>query len=52
MLSILLFAICRLPTGNVWDAMFDPLLWLWSLFSLIARTAAWLRTARSSPQTA
>jgi hypothetical protein len=27
-LSLLLFAATRLPTGNVWDALLDPWLWL------------------------
>jgi hypothetical protein len=28
--ALLLFAATRLPTGNVWDALLDP--WLWLLF--------------------
>jgi hypothetical protein len=39
-LSVMLFALLRLPTGNVWDALLDPLLWLWALFSLLARWRA------------
>lgn len=31
-LSLLLFAATRLPTGNVWDALLDP--WLWLLLQL------------------
>jgi hypothetical protein len=27
-LALLLFAATRLPTGNVWDALLDPWLWL------------------------
>ena len=27
-LALLLFALTRLPTGNVWDALLDPWLWL------------------------
>jgi hypothetical protein len=27
-LAVLLYVILRLPTGNVWDAMLDPWLWL------------------------
>lgn len=27
-LALLLFAVTRLPTGNVWDALLDPWLWL------------------------
>jgi hypothetical protein len=26
--ALLLFAATRLPTGNVWDALIDPWLWL------------------------
>jgi hypothetical protein len=26
---LLLFVVTRLPTGNVWDALLDPWLWLW-----------------------
>jgi hypothetical protein len=25
---VLLFVLLRLPTGNVWDAVLDPWLWL------------------------
>ncbi len=35
--ALALFALWRLPSGNVWDALLDPLLWLWSVFSLVAR---------------
>lgn len=27
--ALLLFALTRLPTGNLWDALLDPWLWLW-----------------------
>ncbi len=37
LLSLMLFALFRLPTGNVWDAVLDPWLWLWALVSLVAR---------------
>jgi hypothetical protein len=40
LLCVALFALLRLPTGNVWDALLDPLLWLWALFSLLARALA------------
>ncbi|MBC7957350.1 MAG: hypothetical protein H7Y33_15940 [Cytophagales bacterium] len=40
LLSLMLFAVLRLPSGNVWDAVLDPLLWLWALFSLLARWRA------------
>ncbi|NHZ90302.1 hypothetical protein F2P45_14935 [Massilia sp. CCM 8733] len=34
--ALLLFAVPRLPTGNLWDALLDPLLWGWALCSLAA----------------
>ena len=51
LLALLLFAVCRLPSGNVWDALLDPLLWLWALFSLLARAMA-RRSAGASIQSA
>lgn len=38
-IALTLHAVWRLPTGNVWDALLDPLLWLWAVFSLMARLA-------------
>lgn len=31
------FTILRLPTGNIWDALLDPLLWGWALVALARR---------------
>jgi hypothetical protein len=33
---LLLFAMTRLPTGNVWDALLDPWLWLWLQWQAIS----------------
>lgn len=30
-----LFALLRLPTGNLWDALIDPLLWGWAVVTLL-----------------
>jgi hypothetical protein len=55
MASLVLFAVWRLPTGNIWDALLDPLLWGWAIFSLVARWRTRRRdrlrqaTAASSP---
>lgn len=38
LLAMMSFTILRLPTGNIWDALLDPLLWGWALVS-IARHA-------------
>ncbi len=32
--AILLFSLARLPTGNLWDALLDPLLWGWAWCAL------------------
>jgi hypothetical protein len=40
LLSLTLFAVFRLPSGNLWDALLDPLLWAWALSSLVARWRA------------
>ncbi|MDN4039147.1 hypothetical protein [Massilia sp. YIM B02443] len=34
--AIALFSLLRLPTGNLWDAMLDPLLCGWAVFTLAA----------------
>lgn len=41
LLATTLFMLLRLPTGNLWDALLDPLLWAWSLASLAG--AGWRR---------
>ncbi|MFC4930681.1 hypothetical protein [Massilia sp. GCM10023247] len=35
--ALLLFTLLRLPTGNLWDAVLDPLLWAWALATLARR---------------
>lgn len=45
--ALVLFAVLRLPTGNFWDALLDPLLWGWALLTL-AR-AAWRRWTGRRP---
>ena len=45
--ALALFSILRLPTGNLWDALLDPLLWGWAVGSLSIRAALWIaRKAR------
>lgn len=34
--ALLLFAATRLPTGNLWDALLDPWLWLWLQWQSVA----------------
>ena len=33
--ALLLFSLLRLPSGNLWDAILDPLLWAWAVFALV-----------------
>lgn len=33
--ALLLFSVARLPSGNLWDALIDPLLWGWALAALV-----------------
>jgi len=35
LIAVVLFAVPRLPSGNLWDALLDPLLWGWALFALV-----------------
>lgn len=40
--ALALFSILRLPTGNLWDALLDPLLWAWAVISLTIKCGRWL----------
>ena len=44
-----LFALWRLPTGNLWDALVDPWLWVWGGGVLARRVARPRRRAREVP---
>ncbi|MFC5479732.1 hypothetical protein [Massilia suwonensis] len=33
--ALLLYTLLRLPTGNLWDAILDPLLWGWAVVALV-----------------
>jgi len=39
---LLLYVLLRLPTGNVWDALIDPLLWIALQLGWLLRAARWL----------
>lgn len=41
--ALLLFALLRLPSGNLWDAVLDPLLWGWALAALVRRAVRYVR---------
>jgi hypothetical protein len=34
--AVVLFSVLRLPTGNLWDALLDPLLFGWAIIALLA----------------
>jgi hypothetical protein len=52
LLSFMVYSLGRLPAGNVWDVLIDPLLWFWAIFSLVARFIAWRRGIRAAILTA
>jgi hypothetical protein len=39
--AVVAFAVLRLPTGNLWDAVLDPLLWGWAIISLAGACWRW-----------
>jgi hypothetical protein len=54
LVGTLLFSLLRLPTGNLWDALLDPLVWAWALGSVVvaaARMAAARKAGPLQPQT-
>lgn len=46
--AVLLFSLLRLPTGNFWDAILDPLLWGWALATLVRSSLRKLRRLRAA----
>ena len=44
--ALTLFTLLRLPTGNLWDALLDPMLWIWAVLTLAIR--AWRKWERNS----
>ncbi|MET0321267.1 MAG: hypothetical protein ABW069_11155 [Duganella sp.] len=51
LIAVLLFSLLRLPTGNLWDALLDPLLWSWALGSTVVACMR-LVLARRAPRAA
>jgi hypothetical protein len=45
-LVVVLFVALRLPTGNVWDAVLDPWLWVWAQYQALGQLWFSLRTLR------
>jgi hypothetical protein len=48
---LLLYVLVRLPSGNLWDALLDPLLWLALHGFWLARGVRWLRGRRAAVAT-
>jgi hypothetical protein len=46
-LAVALFVLLRLPTGNVWDAVLDP--WLWVVLQVIL-VQRWRAREKKEPQ--
>jgi hypothetical protein len=46
--AVVLFSVLRLPSGNLWDALLDPLLFGWAIAALLAR--ALRRTGRRAAE--
>ena len=47
-LALVLYVVTRLPTGNVWDAALDPLLWLWSQWYIAKIAVALIKPAHKA----
>jgi len=46
--AVTLFSLARLPSGNLWDAMLDPLLWAWALVAVLLAAVRAVRRASSA----
>jgi hypothetical protein len=49
LIGVLPYSLLRLPSGNLWDALLDPLLWSWALGSVVV-AAVRQRSARKAAQ--
>ncbi|WP_151636229.1 hypothetical protein [Noviherbaspirillum aerium] len=39
--ALVTFSVLRLPTGNLWDALLDPILWGWAILALLRQCRNW-----------
>lgn len=51
LIGVLPYSLLRLPSGNLWDALLDPLLWSWAIGSVVV-AAVRQRAARNAGQLA
>lgn len=49
LIGVLPYSLLRLPSGNLWDALLDPLLWSWAIGSVVV-AAVRQRAARKAGQ--
>jgi hypothetical protein len=49
MTSVLLFSLLRLPSGNLWDALIDPLVWAWAAGSVILAAVRRYQARKAAP---
>ena len=49
LVAVGLFVLTRLPSGNVWDALIDPLLWIALQLSWLLNALRWRRARRRLP---
>ena len=40
---LLVYALFRWPSGNVWDAWLDPVVWIWAHIQVVRHAMQWLR---------
>jgi len=50
-LVLAVYVLTRLPSGNLWDALLDPWLWMALQLSLLLRATRWIRRRRLVPAT-
>lgn len=51
LVALVLHVTLQLPTGNLWDALLDPMLWSWALVVVLARgVGVAMRTVRPRPR--
>lgn len=45
--ALVLFSLLRLPSGNLWDAVLDPLLWAWAVVAAVRQGLRLLARSRA-----
>ena len=50
-LVLTVYVLTRLPSGNLWDAVLDPWLWVALQLGMLSQTVRWIRARRAVPAT-